>query len=72
MHCTEDVAANISKFQLVMKPTENFSHFQLHVCTVAGGSLLVPVFYPLLHRTNWYPDKQGINTMLIDIHNTFR
>ena len=36
------------------------------------GSTLVPVYYPLLHRTNWYPDKQGIDTTLIDIHNTFR
>ena len=36
------------------------------------GSSLVPVYYPLLQRTNWYPDKQGINTTLIDIHDTFR
>ena len=35
------------------------------------GSSLVPVYYPLLHRTNRYPDKQGIDTTLIDIHNTF-
>ena len=56
-----------------MKPTENFSHFRLHVYsdgrhaeTVASS--LVPVYYPLLHRTNWYPDKQGIAAMLIDIN----
>ena len=29
------------------------------------GSSLVPVYYP-------YPDKQGIDTTLIDIHNTFQ
>ena len=23
------------------------------------GSSLVPVYYPSLHRINWYPDKQG-------------
>ena len=36
------------------------------------GSSLVPVYYPLIHRTNRYPDKQGVDTTLIDIHNTFR
>ena len=33
------------------------------------GSSLVPVYCTLLHCTNWYPDKQGIDTTLIDIHN---
>ena len=31
------------------------------------GALLVPVYYPLLHRTYWNSDKQGIDTTLIDI-----
>ena len=35
------------------------------------GSLLVPVYYPLLHCTDRHPYKQGIDTTLTDIH-TFR
>ena len=89
------IAANISKFQLVMKPTKTkcplVSEAILHDSTrntrrmlklfslpiahlhsgghhdETVGSSLVPVYYPLLHRTNRYPDKQGIDTTLIDI-----
>ena len=91
-HCViyYHIAANISKIQLVMKPTKTnctlvfeailLKDFSLLIARLHSGgchdetigSSLVPVYYPLLHRTNWYADKQGINTMLIGIHNTFR
>ena len=88
--CTH-IAANISKFWLVMKPTETncplvfeavlhdstlntrwmLNIFSLPIARLHSGgrhdetvcSSLVPVYYPLLHHTNWYPDKQGIDTI---------
>ena len=93
------IAANISNFQLVMKPTETncplvfeailhdstlntrrmLKLFSLPIARLHSGgrhddtvgSSLVPLYYHYYIVQIGTPDKQGIGTTQIDIHNTY-